>query len=155
MKSLIISALVLIISCSPKEQTNVPDSLALKTELLETDRAFSKMSVERGMKKAFIEYLDSNGVLLRPGHLPIAGAEAIDYLIQQNDTGYTLAWQPHNGYAAKSGELGYTYGIYSLKPSVADTIIYGSYVTIWRKQGDGSWKYVLDSGNEGIGLNVQ
>lgn len=125
-----------------------------KMEMMDADRRFSKMSAEKGMKAAFIEYLDSNGVLLRPGHLPIAGADAVDFLIQQNDTDYSMTWEPRNGVIAKSGELGYTYGIYALRPSAKDTVIYGTYVSIWKKEKGGTWKYVLDSGNEGIGDNV-
>jgi ketosteroid isomerase-like protein len=129
----------------------VPTGIALdKLNMMETDRAFSKMSEEKGMKNAFLEYIDSNGVLLKPGRLPITGADAIDYLIQQNDSAYTLQWEPRNGTVAHSGELGYTYGIYALKPKSKDTIIYGTYVSIWKKQANGQWKFVLDSGNEGI-----
>jgi ketosteroid isomerase-like protein len=122
-----------------------------KVALLETDKAFSKMSEEKGMKAAFIEYIDSNGVLLRPNRLPIIGANAIDFLIQQNDSAYTLTWQPHNGDVARSGEMGYTYGIWTLKPRQQDTTLYGTYVSIWKKQHDGHWKFVLDTGNDGIG----
>ena len=119
--------------------------------MLDADRAFSRLCEEKGMKVAFLEYIDSNGVLLRPNHLPLLGADAIDYLIQQNDTAFTLKWEPRTGTVASSGDLGYTYGIYELKPARKDTLFYGNYVSIWKKQADGSWKYVLDSGNEGIG----
>lgn len=122
-----------------------------KIELMDVDREFSKISEEKGMKHAFLEYIDSNGVLLRSNEPPIVGADAIDYLIQQNDTTYTLKWEPRDGFVARSGELGYTYGIYALKPNAKDTIIYGTYVSIWKKEAGGRWKYVLDSGNEGIG----
>ncbi|MEP7236450.1 MAG: hypothetical protein ABI685_01240 [Ferruginibacter sp.] len=144
---------MLLASCIfPKKKEPRADAFA-KIELMDTDREFSKMSEEKGMKTAFIEYLDSNGVLLRPNRLPIAGADAIDFLIQQNDTDFTLTWEPRNGAIAKSGELGYTYGVYALRPSKKDTVIYGTYVSIWKKDRDGTWKYVLDSGNEGIGDN--
>mgnify|MGYP006346153117 CR=1 FL=1 len=103
------------------------------------------------MKNAFIEYIDSNGVLLKPGLMPIIGANAIDYLIQLNDTGFTLTWEPNNGGISSSGDLGYTYGIYVLKPNIKDTAIFGTYVSIWKKEKNGKWKFVLDSGNEGIG----
>ncbi|MEO7307903.1 MAG: hypothetical protein ABIR78_01990 [Ferruginibacter sp.] len=143
--------MLLFASCkNPNKKGSKADAFA-KLEMMNTDREFSKMSEEKGMKNAFIEYLDSNGVLLRPNRLPIAGADAIDYLIQQNDTDYILTWEPRNGTVAKSGELGYTYGIYALRPSKKDTVIYGTYVSIWKKDKDGTWKYVLDSGNEGIG----
>ena len=135
------------------EKTSSADAFA-KMELMNTDREFSKLCAKKGMKAAFIEYLDSNGVLLRPNRLPIAGADAVDFLIQQNDAEYSMSWEPKNGVIAKSGELGYTYGIYALRPSQKDTIIYGTYVSIWKKEKGGTWKYVLDSGNEGIGDNV-
>jgi hypothetical protein len=147
-------AALLFTSCDLKsDQENKADAFA-KMEMMEADRKFSRMSAEKGMKAAFIEYIDSNGVLLRPGHLPIAGADAVDFLIQQNDAEYTMSWEPSNGYVAKSGELGYTYGVYALRPSVKDTVIYGTYVSIWKKEKGGTWKFVLDSGNEGIGDQV-
>jgi hypothetical protein len=89
-------------------------------------------------------------VLLKPGRLPIIGANAIDYLIQQNDTAYTLNWQPHNAFVSKSADLGYTYGVYALHPKMIDTVFYGTYITIWKRQTDGKWKFILDSGNEGV-----
>jgi ketosteroid isomerase-like protein len=143
--------LVSLISCKNLKKKTPNSGAFAKMEMMEADRDFSKMSEEKGMKAAFIENLDSNGILLRPNHLPIAGADAIDYLIQQNDSDYTLTWEPRNGAIARSGELGYTYGIYALRPSKKDTVIYGTYVSIWKKERDGTWKYVLDSGNEGIG----
>ncbi len=148
-----IMILVLFVSCDlfTKKKTEAGGHPMDKINMLAADRAFSKMSEEKGMKNAFLEYIDSNGVLLRPDQLPIVGADAIDYLIQQNDSAYTIKWEPRNGTVARSGELGYTYGIYALKPNIKDTIIYGTYVSIWKKQANGDWKYVLDSGNEGIG----
>lgn len=141
--------LIMIVGCR-QPQKEVPDIVNEKIALMKTDQAFSQMSVEKGMKEAFIEYIDSNGVLLRAGHLPIVGANAIDFLIQQNDTGFVLNWQPQNAFVSKSADLGYTYGVYALQPNSADTVIYGTYVSIWKKQGDGKWKFVLDTGNEGI-----
>jgi ketosteroid isomerase-like protein len=141
--------MLLMFSCRGKK--NVAAALPDKKELMEVDRAFSRMSEEKGMKNAFIEYIDSNGVLLKPGMMPIIGANAIDYLIQLSDTGFTLTWEPNNGGIAGSGDLGYTYGIYAMRLSSKDTIIYGTYTSIWKKQQDGKWKFVLDSGNEGIG----
>ena len=152
---LTITAVLMFSSClfkRDRDKETRADAFA-KIEMMEADRRFSKMSEEKGMKAAFIEYLDSNGVLLRPGRLPIAGADAVDFLMQQNDADYTMTWEPRNGVIAKSGELGYTYGIYALRPSAKDTVIYGTYVSIWKKEKGGTWKYVLDSGNEGIGDN--
>jgi ketosteroid isomerase-like protein len=118
-----------------------------KLNMMDADRAFSKMSEEKGMKNAFLEYIDSNGVLLRPNHLPIVGADAIDYLIQQNDSTFILKWEPRNGTVAHSGELGYTYGKYTWfsKDSTGKTSENkGIFHTVWKKQKDGTWRFVWD-----------
>ena len=138
-------------SCDLFDKKKNTEGTEDKMKIMDTDRAFSRLSEEKGMKYAFLEYIDSNGVLLRPNHLPLLGADAIDYLIQQNDSAFTLKWEPKTAVVARSGELGYTYGIYVLKPGLKDTLLYGNYVSIWKKGADGNWKFVLDTGNEGIG----
>ena len=138
-------------SCSDRGGKAQADNGDDKMKMMDADRAFSRLSEAKGMKTAFLDYIDSNGVLLRANHLPLLGAYAIDFLIQQNDSSFTLKWEPKNGMVAASGDLGYTYGLYILKPTTKDTLIYGNYVSIWKKQSDGNWKFVLDSGNEGIG----
>jgi ketosteroid isomerase-like protein len=126
-----------------------------KLALMDADRAFSKMSGEKGMKTAFMDYIDSNGVLLRPGYLPIVGADAVDFLSQLPENEYTMQWEPAGGDIAKSGEMGYTYGTFKIRQLKRDTTIYGTYVTVWKKQADGSWKLALDSGNEGLGTEAE
>ena len=137
--------IVLLNSCKIKDK--YPGNTFLQT-VMETDKAFSERCQQVGMKKAFIEYMDIDGILLRPYHLPIVGAEAIDYLSQENDSSYTLTWKPSSGEVASSGDLGFTYGIYSLRTK--DTLLNGTYVSVWKKAKDGKWKFVLDSGNEGV-----
>ncbi len=144
--------LLITLGCKGKK-TNSINLVNEKIAVLQTDRSFSDMSVEKGMKAAFMEYIDSNGILLKPSYLPIIGADAIDYLIQQEDSSYTLNWQPQNAFVAAAADMAYTYGVYALHPKQVDTVIYGTYVSIWKKQGDGRWKFVLDSGNEGIGAD--
>ncbi len=151
MNYLLSFVLIIVIASCKEKKGPVVDLNAERERLVATDKAFSSMSAEKGMKTAFIEYIDSNGILLKPGHMPIIGANAIDYLIQQNDTSYTLTWRPQHAIVASSADLGYTYGIYSLQPKTEDTVLYGTYVSIWKKQSDSTWKFVLDSGNEGIG----
>jgi ketosteroid isomerase-like protein len=133
-------------SCRPK--TNLAKNIS-PDEIIKADKAFSEMSRKTGMKKAFLEYIDNEGILLRANHPPIVGADAIDFLSQVNDSAYTLTWMPDGGELASSANLGYTYGIYKLE--MKDTVLKGTYVSIWKKQPDGKWKFVLDSGNQGIG----
>lgn len=139
---------VIALSCATKKKEQEP--VDYKSALLETDRSFSKMSEEKGMKQALMQYIDSKGVLLRPNTVPIVGGEAINYISQGNDSSYIMTWEPSGGTVAQSGDLGYTYGVYSLKPHNKDTVLYGTYVNVWKKQTDGRWKFVLQTGNEGI-----
>jgi len=126
-----------------------------KAELLATDKEFSQMSAEMGMQEAFLAYLDEEGVLLRSHHMPIKGRAVIAEKFKAvSDTSFTLTWEPLFADIAASGDLGYTYGVYrsetsdSLgRPVVRD----GTYVTIWKKNREGKWKMVLDTGNEGTG----
>lgn len=136
---------VVLFSCNVKKET--PKDLSAD-EILNADIAFSDMSRQVGMKKAFLEYIDNDGILLRPNHPPIIGADAIDFLSSTNDTTYKLTWKPAKAEIAKSGDLGFSFGIYELTSK--DTVLKGTYVSIWKKQSDGEWKFVLDSGNEGI-----
>jgi ketosteroid isomerase-like protein len=120
-----------------------------RAAILRTDKEFSGMSRQQGMKRAFIQYIDDDGILLRADHPPIIGANAIEYLTQVNDSSYQLTWEPSAAQVAASGDLGYSYGIYNLQ--LQDTMLQGTYVSIWKKQKDGKWKFVLDTGNPGIG----
>jgi hypothetical protein len=140
-----------LVGCFFPKRNNTMGGEKDKIALMNADNAFSNMSAEKGMRNAFLEFIDSNGVLLRPNVIPIAGADAVDYIIGLKDDGYTMTWKPNGGTVAASGELGYTYGTYLLEPSKKDTVFYGTYVSIWKKQDDGKWKFILQSANEGLG----
>lgn len=116
-------------------------------EIFKVDKAFADMSRQVGMRKAFIEFISDEGVLLRPDNLPIVGADAINFLSQVNDSGYVLTWEASGAAIAQSGDLGYAFGTYELK--APDTTIKGTYVNIWKKQPSGAWKFVLNSNNQG------
>lgn len=141
---LLFSTLIVFISCDLQNQTTKVTSI---NDIMNADMAFSDMSRQVGMKKAFLQYIDNEGTLLRPGRLPIVGADAIDYLSMLSDTAYTLSWKPAHAEIAKSGDLGYTYGTYLL--ILEDTTLTGTYVNIWKKENDGEWKFVLNSNNPG------
>jgi len=141
---------VLYLSCSTPL-----DMEKEKQALINADTEFSKLSEEKGMNEAFFTYLAKDGVLLRPNSLPIEGIEAIkERLSKSPDDNFTLTWKPSFADVSKSGDLGYTYGIYEFKTTDQNSIpliAKGTYITIWKKQMDGTWKVVLDTGNQGTG----
>ena len=64
---------------------------------------------------------------------------------------FSLQWNPIYADVAASGDLGYTIGKWTrvVKDSTgAPVTAHGTYLTVWRKQKDGSWKVVADTGDE-------
>jgi ketosteroid isomerase-like protein len=145
----IIILLLVFSACKTKEPEDVNTAREALQEIQQTDIDFSNFSKEHGLRKAFLQYIDDDGVLMRDNAMPIVGANAIDYIASRNDSSILLTWEPSGGDVAASGDLGYTYGVYEMKDSV--NVQKGTYVTIWKKQSDGKWKFVLDSGNQGTG----
>ena len=119
-----------------------------KKEIMDADRAFSKLSEEQGFRTAFETYMADSAVIYRPGKEPFKGHDQIMPLFPADAQG-ELTWEPYFAEAAESGELGYTLGKYEMRytdEQGAEQVGTGHYVTIWKRQGDGSWKYVFDTG---------
>lgn len=121
-------------------------------ELIQVENAFSKMSVEEGMKSAFLHFSHDSAVLLRSNSMPVVGRDAIDLSFAgMDDSSFRLSWEPLDACIAESGELGYTYGVYRMTfrgDSIPDTR--GTYVTIWKKNAAGEWRFVMDTGQQGL-----
>lgn len=132
--------------------TNVDIELE-KSAVLSADSAFSAMSDARGMGTAFLAYADSSVVELSEGSAPIQGIAALEFRYRNlDDKQFLLTWQALKCEVAASGDLAYTFGDYTMQQK--DTVTYGNYVTIWKKQKDGKWKFVLDGGNSTPGPTV-
>lgn len=120
-----------------------------KAALMQIDRDFSEVSEEKGVTEAFRTYLTEDAISLPAGFNPVFGKEAVCRDMASLDEEYILSWKPQDGAVAGSGDLGYTWGTYTLlkKDDNDDTPIgFGKYLTIWKKQ-DGIWKAALDMGN--------
>ena len=123
----------------------------LNKEIMDTDIKFSKLSEDMGMNHAFETYCAHEGVLLRPESMPILGKQSISELLSlSDDEAFQLTWEPSDGKVSRSGDLGFTYGIYTLQMKDGTMTRQGTYVSIWVKEED-QWRFALDTGNEGIG----
>ncbi len=116
-----------------------------KAEIFQTEADFAEMAEEQGIASAFCFYADNNAVISRGGEL-IRGKEAIKiYYETKLAPGTELEWKPD--FAEVSEDLGYTYGKYTHR--LADstgTVIesHGIFHTVWKRQKDGSWRFVWD-----------
>ena len=124
--------------------------VANSQELIDADLAFSDYSLKHGIQRAFIEFADDSVVLLKPNRMPIVGKQSlIDSYSGKSDSGLLLSWKPEKAIIAPSGDLGYTYGIWTFI-APGDTS-QGTYLTVWKKNAAGQWKYIADTGNDGLG----
>ena len=107
------------------------------------------MASEKGVAQAFLYYADEKVIKPNSGQQPLVGKFALLEWYKNNPVNYKLTWEPLK--AEASGNLGYTFGGYTLTrktlDGLRDTIQYGNYVSIWKRKKDGSWRYVLDTGN--------
>ena len=125
-----------------------------KSELMQVDRDFSDLSIKIGAHESFLAYIEDSCVLLRPNRMPVVGRQKIVEMYSSPDTSFTLTWEPLFADISSSGDLGYTYGIYTVQmdsPEGEQVTKDGTYVTIWKKGKDGKWRFVLDTGNQGLG----
>lgn len=147
--ALALIAFGLLLGCAHKRV----DTRKLCDELMGVDRDFSRYSVDHGKNAAFLKFAAEDVTFLAPNSYPMVGIKLLEERQSKRaDSTYTLAWEPLYARAAESGELGYTYGIWELKIK-ADTAkaSKGTYVTFWKRSTNGEWKYILDTGHNGLG----
>ena len=120
---------------------------AEKSALLEVDRNLSTISSRDGFVKTFLANSTDDVRVYRINAFPVIGKKAGRSLLLKKQGRCT--WKPMMSGVAKSGDLGYTYGISEFKSYNAgnDGDESNSYLRIWKKQQDGKWKIVLDISN--------
>ena len=116
------------------------------TELMDADRAFAA-AVAGGGADAWTAWFATDGAMLQDGVGEVRGAAAIrDAVAYLDRPGFALSWEPVRAEIAASGDLGWTTGEWTLRPAPGAPPGRGRYVSIWRRQPDGSWKVVMDLG---------
>jgi len=118
--------------------------------LIQTDKDFSQASIEKGTAEAFKMYLTEDAIQLPTRSNPIIGRDAIFENMSKSDSNYMLAWDPQAAVVAQSGDLGYTWGFFTMSWTDENGETKkspGKYLNIWKKQADGSWKVAVDMGN--------
>lgn len=133
----------------------VPDAQQLeawKSEIMEADRAFDAATAERGAD-GWVSFFSDAGAMVVEGVGEVRGPEAIRQIIEPGfaDPSAHLTWEPLRAEMSVSGDLGYTVGRFQNivvdSAGVEQVARQGIYVSIWRRQADGSWKVEMDLGN--------
>jgi ketosteroid isomerase-like protein len=136
----------ILVTCHSSIKKN-RSPLSSKEEIVQTERSFEKMAADSGLPAAFSHYAADSGLILRRDTLIMGKIAIKKYYMGWSVSEVSLKWSPDFVDVSSSGDLGYTYGHYtiSFKDSTG-TIIRnrGIFHTVWRKQQDGSWRFVWD-----------
>jgi len=123
-----------------------------QNEMMAADRGFARDvaaadPADRG--RVWADWFASDGRQIVPGGV-VTGTEAIAEMMGPffATPGVSLTWDPDTASASAGGDMGWTSGRYeSRSPGPeGETIQHGRYLTIWRRQADGTWKVDLDTG---------
>lgn len=142
------------VSLSPDQTT--PPTVRLPKPLEEAtaavraaDSLFSDLAYRMGTGFAFSNTAADNGVVFGSQQF-VVGPDAIRSFYAGQGTSSTLTWRPVYAAVAGSRDLGFTVGesiATGLGPSGAAVQRFGKYLTVWKRQRDGTWKFVVDGGN--------
>lgn len=134
------------VGCSQKPE--VKDQAQLKAEVAKAEDDFKNLAQAKGIAEAFYTFADSNAIIKLDNDSLIKGKESIKkHFSHPKFEKATVTWKPDFVAVANDGSLAYTYGqyIWTAQDSLGNKKDFkGIFHTVWKKQQDGSWKFVWD-----------
>jgi len=152
-RSVVVSLVVAVVLLSLGGCASAPTvNIAAEGKAIRAAEAdFAQAAGAKSLEKALSFYAE-DAVMLNPNEAIAVGKTAIraswTRMLAMPDM--ALTWAVDKVEVAKSGDLAYDYGSYSMSysgPSGQKVSDRGKYATIWKKQADGSWKVALDMVN--------
>ncbi len=152
MKSFSLAALVcvLLVGCKRPEQF---DAAAVTAKIEATNKAYAEVALTGDAARA-ASYFDENAIILAPNMPMVKGRTGIEKTMEgwmqsgwkMNEfTNTTTSVEGAGDFAIQLGRYFQTFEMDG--KVMADT---GKFVTVWRKQVDGSWKIAYDIWNTDI-----
>ena len=145
-----IGLLVMAAGCAAPAATDTREADAKAVRDLEA--AWNRDAALKDADK-WASYFADDAAILMPNEPIINGREKAKDAIKGMlaDPNFAVTFQPTRAEASMGGDLAYTVGTYSMtmtnpadKKPLTDK---GKYVTVYKKQADGSWKAVADTFN--------
>ncbi len=101
---------------------------------VQAERDFAAAVAEQGVKRGFLAFAAPGAFMFAPSRksVPEVFADTPERVESP-----PLAWWPEFAGMARSGEFGFTTGAASVPTR---------YFTVWRRQPDGSWRWIYDGG---------
>ncbi|MBL7729629.1 MAG: hypothetical protein JNM88_00510 [Chitinophagaceae bacterium] len=132
------TAVIILLLQQVQAQTGAADIIKAEKDFAAYASAFST-------KEAFLQVIDSNSIMFDNGK-PV---KALEYWAKREKNSGVLKWQPQYIEISLSRTFGYTTGPWTFQPSRNDTVVAtGQYTTIWYKNKNGQWKFLVDYGTD-------
>jgi len=129
------------------------DPLALQ-RMVATERAFAAATAEIGVRDGFLTFFADDAISL------VAGKDGASATVKPAKDGLRaltppklpiltqLMWEPFTGHVSSDGTLGWLTGGYAnFTLTTRDVVGHGAYFSVWKHQGDGTWRVWLDEGS--------
>jgi uncharacterized protein (TIGR02246 family) len=152
-----VALFALMTACS----SNVPTSQKADVAAVRSaEAAWVKDTATKDVDK-FVSYYSNDASVLLPNQMLITGKDNIKAAFKPMlaDPNFALTFQSTRAEASKSGDFVYVIGTYSMTSSsptdqkpVTDQ---GKYLTVFKKQADGSWKAVADMINSDLPARIE
>jgi hypothetical protein len=109
--------------------------------LVDAENAFAALAGQKGIKTAFLSFMDKDAIVFKPE--PVRAQEFHE---SRKDDEALLYWVPE--FVQISGGLGWTTGPweYRAEKMQEQPVATGHFITVWKRQKDGSWNWLLDAG---------
>jgi ketosteroid isomerase-like protein len=112
-----------------------PSAEQAAAPVVAAERAFARHVLDKGFKSGFLAFSAEDSIMFQPG--PVNPRPSFERLPDEVPPGPALQWWPHWAGMARSGDLGFTTG------GATSPV---RFFTVWRRQADGSWKWIYDGG---------
>jgi uncharacterized protein (TIGR02246 family) len=119
----------------------------------QADMDWSKAAASKDVDKVVSFYAEDGAVY--PPNAPVAAGQPaikVAWTGMVNLPGFMVNWVPSRVEVARSADLAWSTGTYTMTSSVpgSPTTDHGKYVAVWKKQQDGSWKVQADIFNSDL-----
>ncbi len=119
-----------------------------KEDIVAVEKQFEKKCKESGIAAGFYAFADENAVIKLDNDSLIKGKDAIkNHFSAPRFQKATVTWNADFVEISKDGTLASTYGkyVWIATDSLGNKNDFkGVFHTVWKKQDDGSWKYIWD-----------
>ena len=141
-RPILLTVAVLTLSLVAASARTAPD--ADPAPILAAEKAFAASVRRLGVRDGFLAWLAPTAVVFRPG--PVNARQ--DYAKRPGGWNGLLEWQPAQAAISADGQLGWSTGPWTWRTDSTSKKLEasGEYLSVWRRQPDGSWRTVLDCG---------